>query len=813
MQKILSVERKVMNLQYVKTPLILKQTEKLGFRDPAACYHEGTLYLYFTMVHQEDGEQYLTVGMCKSTDLLHWSRPVSLTPKDKTKEYSGPGNLLFHEGSWYLCVQGSCRRRPGMGKKGLPVRENSRIYTMRTTDLEHFEEPVLLPLKGENVQEESMDRMYDPCLVRDKDDPELIWCFYNQHGICRSWSKDLVNWTFAGSASCGENRSVLVKDGLYWIFHSPENGIGLLKSADLNHYEQAAPDQYLCQSRFPWARDRITSPFILDGRQIPGIDGYLLFYQGEDDREGTFPLGASIAMAYTPDLEHYITFEPEEPTYPELGRIYPGDYYEELPFDNYINHRQSLPEGERVFDIRRFGASPIPERVNTTAIQAAADACRKAGGGTVLVAGGNYISGTIRLYGNTVLHIAPDAVLTASRESGRLNTALIIAENAENIVITGGGIIHGKGEWYVHEPKLKPRLTPMEVTRLAERGTGDDLLPSDTLRYNYRRRIRFSVDKYREGVGETRRPGFLVYFKGCKNVTVKNVVLRDSPAWTLNLYVCDRVLVEDMVIDNNRHVANTDGIDVTGSSHVEIRHCFISAADDGIALKNPLDTGRSMKDSRVRDCSVITVMNAFKIGTETAWDISDVLVENCRFFMPDLYPGTTSGIAVESADGSRVSNVHIKNIFMDRVTCPLFICLNCRNRYGFPAEKEDDRGWGGTIENIRIEQIEAENAEVPSLIFGFSCETEGGAAVRRPVKNIAVENFNVGYRNTRAVLHVPERIEEYLKEYPENNTFGDVDACGIWVRHADGIRLNGIDITPRADETRKKIKMYDVKDS
>ena len=377
-------------------------------------------------------------------------------------------------------------------------------------------------------------------------------------------------------------------------------------------------------------------------------------------------------------------------------------------------------------------------------------------------------------------------------------------------MITGGGTIHGNGEWYVYEPKLKPCLSPMEVTRLAERGTPDDSLLHDTLRYNYRRRIRFSVDKYREDVGETRRPGYMVYLKRCKNVTVRNVLLRDSMAWTLNLYACDRVLVEDMVIDNNRHVANTDGIDVTGSSHVTIRHCFISTADDGIVLKNPRDTEKNMEDIRIRDCSVVTVMNAFKIGTETAWDISHVSVEDCRFFMPDLYPGTTSGIAVESADGSRVSDVCVKNIAMDRVTCPLFICLNCRNRYGFPAETEADRGWGGSIEGVRISHVKSENAEVPSLIFGFLCETEDGVAIRRPVRNIAVKDFHVSYRNTRAVLHVPERIEEYLKEYPENNTFGDVDACGIWVRHVDGIKLTEIDIIPRAEETREKIKMYDV---
>ena len=35
------------------------------------------------------------------------------------------------------------------------------------------------------------------------------------------------------------------------------------------------------------------------------------------------------------------------PTYPELGNIYPGDYYEALPYDEFIDKNQKLPEGKR----------------------------------------------------------------------------------------------------------------------------------------------------------------------------------------------------------------------------------------------------------------------------------------------------------------------------------------------------------------------------------------------------------------------------------------------------------------------------------
>lgn len=76
-------------------------------------------------------------------------------------------------------------------------------------------------------------------------------------------------------------------------------------------------------------------------------------------------------------------------SYPGLGHIYPGDYYESIPYDQYIHEGQSLPEGERVFDIRDFGAVP-DDKLNTEPIRRACEACRDAGGGVVLAAGGNY---------------------------------------------------------------------------------------------------------------------------------------------------------------------------------------------------------------------------------------------------------------------------------------------------------------------------------------------------------------------------------------------------------------------------------------
>ena len=89
------------------------------------------------------------------------------------------------------------------------------------------------------------------------------------------------------------------------------------------------------------------------------------------------------------------------PTYPELGNIYPGDYYEALPYDEFIDKIRSFQKekGFSIFAI--FGARPEKDLLNTEAFLKAASACEKAGGGVILVAGGSYCMGTVYIPSHT----------------------------------------------------------------------------------------------------------------------------------------------------------------------------------------------------------------------------------------------------------------------------------------------------------------------------------------------------------------------------------------------------------------------------
>ena len=56
------------------------------------------------------------------------------------------------------------------------------------------------------------------------------------------------------------------------------------------------------------------------------------------------------------------------------------------------------------------------------------------------------------------------------------------------------------------------------------------------------------------------RPGSMILLKGCRNVLIKNITLRDAPTWTIHLNDCDIGNVRGVRILNNPLVPNNDGI-------------------------------------------------------------------------------------------------------------------------------------------------------------------------------------------------------------------------------------------------------------
>jgi polygalacturonase len=85
-----------------------------------------------------------------------------------------------------------------------------------------------------------------------------------------------------------------------------------------------------------------------------------------------------------------------------------------------------------VFSVTEFGAVPDGTTDNTAAIQKAIDACADAGGGTVRVAGGAFMTYTLYPRSNTRLEIEAGASLEAGRTRSFIRNSSPLPTGASN---------------------------------------------------------------------------------------------------------------------------------------------------------------------------------------------------------------------------------------------------------------------------------------------------------------------------------------------------------------------------------------------
>lgn len=482
--------------------------------------------------------------------------------------------------------------------------------------------------------------------------------------------------------------------------------------------------------------------------------------------------------------------------------VYDFDFSSYYPEDDYVRF-QEIPN-ENVFDIRDYGAN-VKMLDNAVYIQMAIDDASKSGG-TVLVCGGEYVTTTVFLKSNVTLFIEKNSSLSANKTGvGYNHKGIIHADGAYNVTLTGGGKVKGNGEYFGRKPLLDKNVTEHS-----------ELIDVIEMRKTYRAQLRFAHESKYGGV---------VYIKNCVDFVADNFIIENSAHWSFRIENCNNVKISNFIINNNRHVANADGFDIVGTSNLDINHCFVSTADDGICIKNAIWLGSTgeMKNLTVTDCEIISCANSFKIGTETTYDISNVTVKDCRFLMTDLYPGTVSGIAIESADGSKVHDITVENIVMDRVTCPVFIRLCNRNRsarvdsasanaveFGKKKKKassapKDKFDKKGEVSNIRISNITATGAEIPSVIAGYRQSGE-----THYVADVTFKNFEIYYAPYKEVYDKRAFIPEYADVYPEAWRFRNLPAYGIWARHVKGLKLLDFNCSSPRSTWKEKFIMEDI---
>jgi DNA sulfur modification protein DndE len=356
---------------------------------------------------------------------------------------------------------------------------------------------------------------------------------------------------------------------------------------------------------------------------------------------------------------------------------------------------QQLPVVQEVkfkkdtFNITRYGSKADGITLNTAPIQQAIEACHKAGGGTVLVPAGLWVTGPLMLKSNVNLHVAAGAVLQFSNnpddyplvktsweglDAIRAHSP-VYAVDAENIAITGKGLLDGAGEAW--RPVKKNKLTPPEWNQLVSSG-GFLNVAKDTW-YPTERALRGSLEKRpgviaegydlqkAEAIKEFLRPN-MVSIVRCRRVLLEGVTFQNSPAWCLHPLLSQHLTLRGITVRNPWNAQNGDGVDIESCRYVLVENSSFDVGDDGICIKSGRDEegrkrGVPTEDVIVRNCTVFHGHGGFVVGSEMSGGARNLFVYDCNFL------GTDIGIRFKTTRGRGgvVEKVYIRNVRMNNI--------------------------------------------------------------------------------------------------------------------------------------------------
>jgi polygalacturonase len=449
------------------------------------------------------------------------------------------------------------------------------------------------------------------------------------------------------------------------------------------------------------------------------------------------------------------------------------------------------------FDITEFGARADGQTPAAAAINKAIDAAAAAGGGTVYFPAGTFLSGSIHLKSNVALYLDQGAVIVASADPAaydpaepnqwdkyqdyghsHFHNALIWGENLQNVSILGPGRIWGKG--LIRNAGTRPS------------GGGSDQA---------------------DPAGGRQVGDKAISLKLCHNVTIKDVSILMGGWFAILANGVDNLTIDNVKIDTNR-----DGMDIISCHNVRVSNAFVNSPfDDGICLKSDYALGftRSnenitITNSQVSGYDVGTALDGtfqrkatygrnhaegptgrIKFGTESNGGFKNITISNVVF-------DYCRGLALETVDGALLEDVTVSNVTMrDIVNAPIFMRLGARMRgpEGTPV---------GALRRVNLSDFVIYNADprFASIISGIP---------GHDIEDVRLNNIRIYYQGGGTKEQAALKPEEMEEAYPEPRMFGEMPAYGFFIRHVDGIQLNGVQVSYLKEDLRPPVVLDGVK--
>ncbi|MFO7974107.1 MAG: glycoside hydrolase family 28 protein [Candidatus Hydrogenedentota bacterium] len=396
----------------------------------------------------------------------------------------------------------------------------------------------------------------------------------------------------------------------------------------------------------------------------------------------------------------------------------------DAPFRMPKLERPQFPD--RVYDITDYGAKGDGETKNTDAICKAIEACATAGGGTVRVPAGTWLTGAVHLESNVNLHLEAGAELHFSTDPEDYlpvvftrwagfelynYSPLIYARDCENIAVTGAGKLFG------HGPAWWPWAEIQE----------------ETARGVYRDQVLKNVPAEERVYGTPAaglRPQFISPIR-CRNVLLEGFEIAEpGPFWTIHLVYCENVIVRDLTL-NTVGGPNTDGINLDSTRNALIETCEINAGDDAIALKSGINEegrriGRPTENVVVRNIHAGKSHGGIVIGSEMSGGVRNIYGHSCEF------SGSGKGIRLKSnaSRGGVVENCWFENIRMADIEREAIVI---QTDYGAWMASEDGKAYP-LFRDLVFKDIMCEGAaQAVSMI----------ATEHQPIEDVTLEDVSI----------------------------------------------------------------------
>lgn len=404
---------------------------------------------------------------------------------------------------------------------------------------------------------------------------------------------------------------------------------------------------------------------------------------------------------------------------------------------------------ERDFPITDFGARSGGEKC-TEAFARAMEACSRAGGGRVVVPAGRWLTGAVRFRSNCDLHLAPGAVVEFSDDPADyphvqttwggiecINLSpLVYAFDVENVAITGKGTLAPRmrlwQDWFARPPSHMKAL--------------------ETVYHWCSTNAPVALRDVTKLEGARMRPP-LIQFNRSRNVLLEDFAIRESPLWTIHLYLSENCVARNLDMRARGH--NNDGIDVEMTRNVLIEGCSLDQQDDGVCLKS----GRNMDGWRlnrptenvvVRNCRFIGAHTMLGIGSELSGGIRNIWMTRCSA----ASVGAPLRIKTNHRRGGFVEGVWFDNCSAGDVSSVFQIWTKCFYQWGaFPDYEKRytrirdihfsdftcDRAYNGITlkgdSNLKPNGIEIRNVTIGNVLESFTnvvnCENVKLEGVRR----------------------------------------------------------------------------------